>query len=597
MLLAHMRALGHPNHRPLRTPILCAIHATVSGMLATALAVSALGQDAAKPKVEDHRRHALTHRGDPARGAALFGDPTRAACANCHTVDGSAGKAGPDLRAAGDAFGRRDLIQAVLEPSATIAPGYGTVAVETRAGDLHQGVLKGATDTEVRLMGGDGRLVTIRRADIRSQQGGTVSLMPEGLQAGLSLEEFTDLIEYLASLKQPESALAENRGMPRVIPTLRQPVGIHPFLGEHERLRAGPAHTGLTAMHPLPGLTNGFLVLHQSGVIWRLQKSGDGETRTVFADLSSEVFCQRGPNGLLDLAFHPDCRRNRRYFLKHQVFEGGTVATVIVERRLSADLRSDAGTPGRRLIRIDSVAEDHSGGCLQFGPDGFLYFAMGDTGPHHDPNGHAQNLGLLLGKMLRIDVDHEEPPRAYAIPKDNPFRDTPGVPPEIWASGFRNPWRFSFDPATGNLWMADVGQDRVEEVSLVKRGENHGWNVYEGFEPFSNQYRKAGRAFTPPVFAYGRKYGNSITGGHVYRGARGSSFDGVYLCGDFTSRRIFGLTLQGGVLKTVRQIGTVPQGLVSFGRDEAGNLYVVGFEGTVYRIDFDDTRFDGEVAE
>jgi glucose/arabinose dehydrogenase len=350
-------------------------------------------------------------------------------------------------------------------------------------------------------------------------------------------------------------------------------------------------------MHPVPGQTNGFLVLHQSGVIWRVETSDAGETRSVFVDLSREVFCQRGPNGLLDLAFHPECLKNRRYFLKHQVFEGGTVATVIVERRLSADLRSDAGTPGRRLIRIDSVAEDHSGGCLQFGPDGFLYFAMGDTGPHHDPNGHAQNPGLLLGKMLRIDVDREEAPRAYAIPKDNPFRDTPGVPPEIWASGFRNPWRFSFDPATGDLWMADVGQDRVEEVALVKRGENHGWNVYEGFEPFSNQYRKAGRAFTPPVFAYGRKYGNSITGGHVYRGAKSSSFDGVYLCGDFTSRRIFGLTLQGGALKTVRQIGTVPQGLVSFARDEAGNLYVVGFEGTVYRVDFDGTRFDGEVAE
>ena len=292
------------------------------------------------------------------------------------------------------------------------------------------------------------------------------------------------------------------------------------------------------------------------------------------------------------MAFHPKFLENRKYYLKYQMFEDGKVCTLIVEKRFDADFKGDSGQAARRILKIVSVAEDHSGGCLQFGPDGFLYIVMGDTGPHNDPNGHAQNLELLLGKLMRIDVDHSENGQAYAIPSDNPFRGRSDVRPEIWAYGFRNPWRFSFDHVTGDLWLADVGQDRVEEVDIVHQGENYGWNVYEGFEPFSNQYRKEGRTFTPPVFAYKRKYGVSITGGHVYRADKNSSFYGVYVCGDYVSKRIFGVTQENGALKTVRQIGVVPQGLVSFSEDEAGHLYAVGYEGMVYQLDFTDACFD-----
>lgn len=549
------------------------------------------------PGSEAHRREALTRGGDAGRGARLFADAGRLACANCHSIDGTASKAGPDLQAIGDKFGRRDLVEAVLNPSATIAPGYGAVVIGTKAGLQYQGVLKQSDGRQIQIMGGDGKLVTIARSDIESQAGSTVSLMPEALQAGLTPQEFADLIEYLTTLKQPESALAGNRGMPRNIPALRQPVRVEPFLSRELRIPPAKVQTGLTGIFQVPGQTNVFLVLHQKGMIWKVEKSAVGETTVVFSDLGSEVFSERGPNGLLGMAFHPRFRENRKYYLKYQVFEEGTVATVIVEKRFSADFSADAGVPARRLIRIQSVAEDHSGGCVEFGPDGFLYFAMGDTGPHNDPNGHAQNMGLLLGKMMRLDVDHSEAGKAYAVPRDNPFVGQAGIPPEIWASGFRNPWRFCFDRVTGDLWLADVGQDRVEEVAIVRRGENHGWSVYEGFEPFSNQYRKQGRTFTPPVFAYGRKYGNSITGGYVYRGDPRSSFNGVYLCGDYTSKRIFGVRREKGALKDVRQIGTVPQGLVSFGTDESGNIYVVGFEGMVYRMDFTGARFDGETAE
>jgi putative heme-binding domain-containing protein len=561
-------------------------------ILALAVAPLSQGQTANPPNREAFRREALTREGDPVRGARLFAEDPRLGCARCHSVDGSASKAGPDLRAVGDAFGRRDLVDAVLQPSATISPGYGTVMVETRTGETYQGVLKRASDDGIELMGGDGKLVTLATVDLRSREGSTQSLMPEGLEATLTLREFTDLVEYLVSLKQPESALASHRGMPRDIPVLAHPVTVRPFLTEPLRLPPARVQTGLTAFVAVPGQSNRFLVLHQKGMIWKVDHGAGGESRSVFADLTGLVFSERGPNGLLNLAFHPRCRENRKYYLKYQVFEEGRVATVIVEHQMSADFQGDSGLPGRRLLRIPSVAEDHSGGCLEFGPDGFLYFALGDTGPHHDPNGHAQNLNLLLGKLMRIDVDHREAGREYAIPRDNPWVGQAGARPEIWALGFRNPWRFCFDPVNGDLWLADVGQDREEEVALVRRGENHGWNVYEGFEPFSNQYRQEGRSFTPPVFAYGRKYGNSITGGRVYRGDPKSSFYGVYLCGDYTSKRLFGLTQAGGVLKEVRQIGTVPQGLVSFGTDESGRVFVVGFEGMVYELDFRDARFE-----
>jgi putative heme-binding domain-containing protein len=547
--------------------------------------------------LDSYRKYALTHDGDAARGASLFADEQKLGCSKCHSIDGHAAKAGPDLFAVGDKFGRRDIVDAILTPSATISVGYGTVIVETKQGAEYQGILKQSNDTGVQLMGADGKLVSIATGDIKAQRGSTISLMPEGLQAGLSEREFTDLIEYLTSLQQPESTLASHHGMPAVIPQIAKPVAFRPFFSEELKLPRSRVLTGLTAFHQIPGKTNVFLVLHQKGMIWRMEKTAAGDQKSVFADLTGEVFSDRGPNGLLDMTFHPKFRENRKYYLKYQVFEEGKVCTIIVEKRFAADFMADSGEAPRRILKIVSVAEDHSGGCLQFGPDGFLYIVMGDTGPQSDPNGHAQNLELLLGKLMRIDVDRSENGKAYAIPSDNPFCGRSDARPEIWAYGFRNPWRFCFDRVMGDLWVADVGQDRVEEVDIVHRGGNYGWNVYEAFEPFSNQYRKAGRTFTPPVFAYKRKYGASVTGGFVYRGDKNSSYYGVYLCGDYVSKRVFGVTQEKGELKTARQIGLLPQPVVSFGEDEAGNIYAVGYEGMVYQIDFTDSRFDDSVKQ
>jgi len=527
--------------------------------------------------------------GSASRGRDIFGDEQRAACIKCHTVDGSSGRAGPDLFAIGDKFPRRELIQSILEPSAGIAVGYATTTIETKSGEQHDGVVKQVTDSWVELMGADGRRQRVATADIATQRTSAISLMPEGLHAGLSVEEFSDLIEYLTSLKQPENALTSNRGMPAVIPELEKPVVLRPFFGEELRFphafvhKPGDVRSGLVWFGQIPGLSNNFLAVHQTGKVWLLDKNR--EQKSLFGDFATELFNERGPNGLLGLAFHPKFRENHKYYVKHQVMEEGKITTVLVEKIAAPDHRHDSGEPSRRLLKIVSVTQDHSGGCIEFGPDGYLYLAMGDTGPQQDPNGHGQDMQLFLAKILRIDVDRRDGGLPYAIPPDNPFVGRADARPEIWALGFREPWRFTFDTLTGDLWVGDVGQDRVEEVAVVRRGENHGWNVYEGFEPFSNRYRKEGANYLAPIFAYRRKYGNSVTGGYVYRGDKNSSFYGVYVCGDYTSKRIWGVTQENRKLKSVWEIGISPQFIASFGTDEQGNIYVVGYEGMVYQID------------
>lgn len=552
-----------------------------------------------KPKTpEEYRKQAMKLDGDAARGSKLFADEQRVACSKCHSVDGKGTKAGPDLSAVGDRFARRELIDAVLMPSATIAVGYGTTAVETRSDEEFQGVLKQVTKAGIELMCADGQRVRIATGDIKQQRGSVLSLMPEGLQAGLSVQEFTDLIEYLVSLKQPVNALTTHHGMPEEIPELAHPVALRPFLGGELRVppepgdATGKIQTGLVWFGQVPGFAQRFLVAHQGGLIWLVEKKSGGDTTAVFADFTPEVFSARGPNGLLGLAFHPRFRENRKYYLKHQVFEESRIATVLEERQAAPDFTRDSGQPPRRLLKIVSVAEHHNGGCIEFGPDGFLYLGMGDSAPNFDPQGYGQDLRLLFGKMLRIDVDRPAAGLPYGIPADNPFRGRPDARPEIWAYGFREPWRFTFDPATGDLWVADLGQERGDELDIVRRGENYGWNVYEGFELFSKEYCKEGAVYVPPLFATRRKHGTSIIGGHVYRGDQRSSFYGVYIFGDYQSKRIWGLTLNHRSLKTVRHLATSPQAITAFAADEKGSLYVVGYQGMIYQLDFTGARFD-----
>jgi len=408
--------------------------------------------------------------------------------------------------------------------------------------------------------------------------------MPEGLYTGLTLGEFADLVDYLASLKVPQTAALTAHGMPETIQQTSKPVSLAPF-NRPENKFEHPVWFG-----PVPGQDGTFAVVeHESGKVWLLHHTDAAESKSLFLDTGK---FQPGTRGVLGFAFHPQYATNRKYYFKKHFDEHGHFATYLFEGVAAPDGLHDSGHPLRQLIKFDATTNVHYGGGLAFGPDGMLYVGMGDTGPQQDPQGHGQNPTLLLGKVLRIDIDHFDAGLPYAIPKDNPFVGRTGYRPEIWALGFRVPWRISFDTATGDLWAGDVGQDLYEEVDLVRRGKNYGWNVYEGFAPFSNKYRREGETFTPPVFAYSRKYGPSVTGGYVYRGDKSSPFYGAYVFADYETKRIFALTQKDGVLEKVRQIATAPQRVPSFGQDDQGGLYVVGYDGTIYAINFTGATFD-----
>jgi glucose/arabinose dehydrogenase len=306
-----------------------------------------------------------------------------------------------------------------------------------------------------------------------------------------------------------------------------------------------------------------------------------------FLDISRRVR-SGGEQGLLGLAFHPAYARNGRYFLNYTRVPDA--ATVVAEYRVSENPNVSL-IDEKVLLVVPQPYPNHKGGMVEFGPDGFLYIALGDGGSGGDPGNRGQNRHELLGKILRIDVDRGVP---YAIPPDNPFA-AGGGRPEVYAYGLRNPWRFSFDRKTGELWAADVGQDDWEEIDVVRRGGNYGWRIMEGNHCFSPPTGCVTSGLVPPVAEYrNRRPRCSVTGGYVYRGSRIPSLLGTYVYGDYCSGEIFGLVnVTGGapsVLGTA-SVSTTPRVLLSthlkissFGQDQAGELYVVGHEGTVHRI-------------
>src|ERR1043166_6449501 len=291
--------------------------AIISSVSPAALHAQNPPPDPSRP-LREYRDFAMNHDGNTERGRALFNNQQRTGCALCHSVDGSASRAGPDLLTIGDSYPRRELIRSVLEPSSVIAVGYGTTIVQTKSDETFTGIIKQATADAIDLMGADGKLAHIPIANILVQRGSNLSLMQEGLQDGMSREEFTDLIEYLVSLKEPQSTLANNRGMPSNIPELARPIGVRPFFSEDLRFphsfvqKPGDVRSGLVWFGQLPGSSNVFIAVHQTGKIWRLQKSETNVTKTLFADIASDIFNERGPNGLLGLAFHPRFRDTRK---------------------------------------------------------------------------------------------------------------------------------------------------------------------------------------------------------------------------------------------------------------------------------------------
>lgn len=546
---------------------------------------------AAEPpvQIEAYRQYALDHPGSAKIGEQLFLTEKNLACASCHNITG-AEKSGPNLDGVADKFSKPELIENILRPSLTIKPGYEQSTIVTQDGLTIVGRISRAQKSMVRIVDAQGKTIDVLRPDIEEIHESTVSMMPENVALSISPEQFSDLVAYLETLHLKD--ITGYRGVDQqvVVKRIKQPVSFRPILPDNMKF-ANPVWCSA-----LPGVPGQLIVLEQQEAkIWRLELTPGGMDRHLFLDLAGEV--KYGGNwGLLCVAFHPQFKTNRRYFLKHQVEENSVVRTIVVDRLATEDLLHDAGVPSRRLFEVVQPAFNHNGGCIAFGPDGMLYIGFGDGGFQRDPNGTGQNLHNAHGSMLRIDVDRQDNDRAYAIPPDNPYlaaheRDS-AILPETWAIGLREPWRFSFDSKTGDLWVGDVGQDRLEEVCLVRPGENHGWNVYEGFEPFSDEYRREGEAFTFPVYAYPHSFGVSVTGGYVYRGSRAPSFDGVYIFGDYETRRVWGLTAKRGKLAEVRELGESPQHIASFGLGDDGEIYVVGYEGAIYELDLSQSQFE-----
>ena len=345
--------------------------------------------------------------------------------------------------------------------------------------------------------------------------------------------------------------------------SIKSPIGLQ-SVGEHTFSKP-------VFLTPSPDDTDRLFVVEQDGRILIL--TGGQRNSSPFLDIAEQL-STGGERGLLGLAFHPRYSSNGRFFLNYTRAQDG--ATVIAEYRVSSD--PDKADPHERiLLTIPQPYRNHNGGMLAFGPDALLYIGMGDGGSGGDPENRAQNREELLGKFLRIDVDGSPP---YRIPPENPFVGQEGKP-EIFALGLRNPWRFSFDRKTGELWAADVGQHTWEEINVIEKGKNYGWRLLEGthcFNPTTDCKRLPD--LVDPLTEYHQEQGRcSVTGGYVYRGTRIPILQGTYLFGDFCSGEIWGF--RNGqthlLLDTDLQIS-------SFGEDRKGELYVIGHQGVVKKI-------------
>jgi glucose/arabinose dehydrogenase len=366
-------------------------------------------------------------------------------------------------------------------------------------------------------------------------------------------------------------------------PTATTAATTQPFFPDPAGYEWTPVITGLDQPVDIQNAGDGsgrLFVVEKAGRIVVLQ---NGQLLSVpFLDIRDKVNSRSTERGLLGLAFHPDYRENGLFFVNYIDLNGNTV---IARFHVSAQDPNQADPSSEvDLIHIQQPYPNHNGGSMVFGPDGTLYMGLGDGGSAGDPQRNGQNLQTLLGKILRIDVGRSDP---YSIPADNPFAQGGGLA-EIWAYGLRNPWRFSFDRATGNLYIADVGQDAWEEVDFVAAGTpgplNFGWSYFEGLHPFHDQ-PPAGETFIEPVVEYSHSEGCSITGGYVYRGGVMPAWQGIYLYGDYCSGNVWGLIHGSDGSWQSRLLFQTSARISSFGVDEAEELYLADLgTGDVLRL-------------
>ncbi len=333
--------------------------------------------------------------------------------------------------------------------------------------------------------------------------------------------------------------------------------------------------------------TNRVFVVEQDGVVHVFDHGDDQSVKSteVFIDIRHLISRKGNEEGLIGFAFHPDYKTNGEFFVHYSSKVNDEFGTL---SRFSVDPENpNRGLPESEeiIFEIKQPFRNHNGGTIAFGKDRFLYMALGDGGKRADPLGAGQDLSTLLGKIIRIDVNKKDEGLSYSIPEDNPFVEVENARPEIWALGLRNVWRFSFDRKTGELWAGDVGQDKWDEVSLVTKGGNYGWNRYEANNDFATETELATLQHTPPVASYGREWGISITGGNVYRGKKFPELDGSYFYGDYVSGNLWRCWNDGKgknyQSELVRRTG---RSISAFGEDDEGELFLMSFDGGIYRI-------------
>jgi glucose/arabinose dehydrogenase len=325
----------------------------------------------------------------------------------------------------------------------------------------------------------------------------------------------------------------------------------------------------------------------QLGTIYVFPNDPAVEEPKVFLDIHERVVYEDKENekGVLGMAFHPRYRENGELFVYYTPTGTSKPHTIAVSRFKVSKTNPDQADPNseERLLEVEQPFWNHKGGTLAFGPDGCLYVVLGDGGLANDPFGNGQKLGTLLGKILRVDVDHRDGDKKYAIPRDNPFVNQPGARGEIWAYGLRNPWRIAFDRETGTLWCGDVGQDLWEEIDLIVKGGNYGWNVREGFHRFGPKGVDPRSDIVEPIWEYHHETGKSITGGHVYRGKKLPQLVGCYLYADYVSGKVWALKYDEAAKKVVANYsirGNVMP-IMSFGEDEQGESYYTTDTGRI----------------
>ena len=350
---------------------------------------------------------------------------------------------------------------------------------------------------------------------------------------------------------------------------------------------AGPLAPTITLQTVASGLSSPVLVTHAddgSGRLFVVEQTGKIKVLGggTYLDISSKIRCC-GERGLLGLAFAPDFETSGRLYVSYSRASDG--AATLERLTVPNPVTGLPPQSGQVLLTVPDVFSNHNGGMLAFGPDGYLYWSTGDGGGAGDPQGNGQNTNSHLGKILRVDVSGA----TYSIPADNPFANGGGKP-EIWAYGLRNPWRFSFDRDTGDLWIADVGQNLMEEVNFqpagAAGGRNYGWDGWEGILPYvpdGSTPDPRGRTF--PILVYPHTgLDCSVTGGYRYRGASEPALEGWYVYGDYCSGRVWGASEIGeGVFAPVQLLDT-PHFVSSFGEDESGEMYLVNLGGSVLRI-------------